>query len=163
MAQTIKLKRSNVVGNVPTPDKLEVGEIALNMADSLLYFKEPNGEVRQLTISNVLKLDNTIEYTPTEDYHPSTKAYVDLQVLQKLVGVTTIERTQILNNEITLPKMALGDIVFNYAIIYEDLTSNIIFEATCTLSEDKMKVLFDPNDELNEKYCVLSYLTYTNS
>lgn len=155
----IKLKRSNVPGKVPATTALEVGEIALNMADSLLYFKEPGGEVRSLTASNVIPLDNQTEYTPTGDYHPATKAYVDLQILQNIVGVKTIERTSIFNNEITLPTTAIGDIIFNMAMVYEDINTNVFFEVTCSLSEDKTKVLFDPNDNLNYKYCVLSYIS----
>lgn len=159
--QIIKLKRSNIPGKVPTPDALKVGEVALNMADSLLYYKDPDGLVKSLSVTNVLKLDNETEYVPTGDYNPATKAYVDQQtrVLQGLVGLKTIERTAILNNEITLPSAALGDIVFNTAIIFEDIDSNVFYDATCTLSEDKTKVLFDPNDNLDYRYCVVSYLT----
>ena len=159
---TIKLKRSNVPGKVPSQDSLQVGEIALNMADSLLFYKEPDGEVKSITVTNVLKLDNQTEYTPTDDYNPATKAYVDLNVLQSLVGLTTIERTPILDNEITLPKMALGDIVFNMAMVYDDTDTNVFREVTCSLSEDKTKVLFDPADSLDYKYCVLTYLTFQN-
>ena len=162
MAQTIKLKRTNVSGKVPSTEILEVGEIALNMADSLLFFKDPNGDVKQLTVSNVLKLDNTTEYTPTDDYNPATKAYVDLKTLQGLVGLTTIEKTQIIDNEITLPKVALGDIVFNSAMIYDELDSPYFIEVTCELSEDKTRVLFDNSDFLNYKYCKLTYLTFQN-
>jgi len=162
MAQTIKLKRTNVAGNHPTGSQIEVGEIALNMADSLLFFKEPNGEVRQITVTNVLKLDQTEEYIPTADYHPSTKAYVDLQVLESLVGLTTIPKTLISNNEIVLPKPALGDIVHNFAMIYDSENAPYFIEVTCDLSEDKTKVLFDPLDNLNDKYAVVTYLTFTN-
>lgn len=162
MSQIIKIKRTNVPGNYPSPSQIEVGEIALNMADSLLFFKSPEGEVKQVSVTNVLKLDQTEAYTPTDDYHPSTKAYVDLKVLQSLVGLTTIPKTQIVNNEITLPKPALGDIVHNYAMVYDDLNVPYFVEVTCELSEDKTRVLFDPLDMLDNKYCVLTYLTFSN-
>jgi hypothetical protein len=92
-----------------------------------------------------------------------TKEYVDAKTVQDLVGLLTIEKTLIQNNEITLPDIALGDIAFGYAHIFENLTENIFFEVTCQLSEDKTKVLFDEEDMLNDKYCVLSYLTYKQS
>ena len=99
----IKLKRSNVAGHAPSPEQLEVGEIALNMADALLYFKEPDGTIKSVNSSstidaiNSLTLDNTTPYTPTDDYNPATKAYVDLAVLQNIVGLKTIEKTEIIN------------------------------------------------------------------
>lgn len=162
----IKLKRSNVSGHAPSPEQLEVGEIALNMADALLYFKEPDGTVKSVNSSstvdviNGLTLDNDTPYTPTDDYNPATKAYVDLAVLQNIVGLKTIEKTEIINNEITLPSVALGDILLNIAHIYEDVNANVIFEVSCSLNEDNTKVLFDPLDELNGMHCVLSYITF---
>lgn len=160
--QTIKLKRSNVSGKIPSSENLEIGEIALNMADSLLFYKEPSGEVKSLNVSNVLNLDNNVEYLPTGEYNPATKAYVDLNILQNLVGLTTIERTEIVNNEIILPKIALGDIMLNMAMVYDNIDTNVFQEVTCTLSEDKSRVLFDPLDDIDYKYCILSYLTFQN-
>ena len=37
---TIKLKRSNVAGKVPTTDDLELGEVAINTADGLAYIRQ---------------------------------------------------------------------------------------------------------------------------
>jgi hypothetical protein len=42
MANTIKLKRSSVAGNEPTSSQIEIGEVALNMADSKLWFRAPD-------------------------------------------------------------------------------------------------------------------------
>lgn len=49
MSQKIKLKRSNLSGNIPSADQLDIGEIALNMADSKLFFKDPSNNVKQIT------------------------------------------------------------------------------------------------------------------
>ena len=43
MAQTIKLKRSSVSGNVPTPAQLELGEVAINTFDGKVFIKKDNG------------------------------------------------------------------------------------------------------------------------
>ena len=161
--QIIKLKRSNVSGNIPASDQLQIGEIALNMADSLLYYKDPSGVVKPITIIDVLKLDNQIEYSPSSDFHPATKAYVDLSVLQNLVELRTIERTAISNARIKLPSIALGDIVHNIALIFDDINTNVFLEATCTLSEDKTEVLFNNMDNLDYKYCTLTYLSLKNT
>ena len=40
MAQTIKLKRSNTLGAIPTNTQLELGEVAINTADGRMYFKD---------------------------------------------------------------------------------------------------------------------------
>ena len=39
MAQTVKLKRSSVAGNIPTAVSLELGEVAINTADGKIYFE----------------------------------------------------------------------------------------------------------------------------
>lgn len=48
MAQTIILKKSAVAGKVPQAADLEIGEVAINMADRILYFKDFNGEVKSI-------------------------------------------------------------------------------------------------------------------
>ena len=39
MAQTVKLKRSSVAGNIPTTAQLDLGEVAINTADGKIYFE----------------------------------------------------------------------------------------------------------------------------
>lgn len=51
MANKIKLKRSSVSGNAPTTANIEVGEVAMNMADSLLYFRDTSDNIKSFTIS----------------------------------------------------------------------------------------------------------------
>lgn len=51
MANTIKLKRSSVPGKVPGANDLEVGELAVNTADGVLYTKHSDNTIR--TVSNV--------------------------------------------------------------------------------------------------------------
>ena len=48
MAQTIILKKSAVAGKVPQASDLEIGEVAINMADRILYFKDSSGEVKSI-------------------------------------------------------------------------------------------------------------------
>ena len=49
MANVIKIKRSTVAGKVPQAADLEIGELAVNTADSLLYTKHSDGTVKKLT------------------------------------------------------------------------------------------------------------------
>ncbi len=51
MANTIKLKRSSVPGRVPDANDLEVGELAVNTADGVIYTKHSDNTIR--TVSNV--------------------------------------------------------------------------------------------------------------
>lgn len=45
MANKIILKKSSVAAKVPLPGDLEVGELAVNLADALLYTKDSGGSV----------------------------------------------------------------------------------------------------------------------
>ena len=40
MAQTIKLKRSNTAGNLPTTSNLELGEVGINTKDGKLFLRK---------------------------------------------------------------------------------------------------------------------------
>lgn len=48
MANTIKPKRTGTSGKVPLTTDLEVGEIAVNMADGILYVRDALGTVKQV-------------------------------------------------------------------------------------------------------------------
>lgn len=45
MANTIQLKRSSVVGKLPNVADLLVGELAVNLADGILYSKNTAGNI----------------------------------------------------------------------------------------------------------------------
>jgi hypothetical protein len=57
MATTIRLKKSGATGNVPSNTELEFGELALNYADGVLYYKNNTGTVSQISGSSA----NTFE------------------------------------------------------------------------------------------------------
>ncbi|CAB4175269.1 hypothetical protein UFOVP961_142 [uncultured Caudovirales phage] len=48
MASTITLKKSSVNGRVPAPGDLNYGELALNYADGLLYYKKSNNTIQSI-------------------------------------------------------------------------------------------------------------------
>ena len=48
MANTIKIKRSNVSGVVPTT--LQDGELALNQADKILFYRDNQGTIRNFNL-----------------------------------------------------------------------------------------------------------------
>lgn len=49
MSTSIKLKKSSVPGKVPLSTDLEYGEIALNYADGIIYFKNASNAVQSIT------------------------------------------------------------------------------------------------------------------
>lgn len=51
MAKII-LKRSSVPGKIPLDTDLEIGEIAVNLADAKLYTKDANGTVISIVSSS---------------------------------------------------------------------------------------------------------------
>lgn len=49
MANVIKPKRTSVAGKVPTTTDLQAGEIALNMADGLMFYRDTLNNIKQVT------------------------------------------------------------------------------------------------------------------
>jgi len=49
MSTTIRLKKSGATGNVPSNTSLEFGELALNYADGVLYYKDPSNNIQQIS------------------------------------------------------------------------------------------------------------------
>ena len=58
MAQSIKLKRSAVVGKTPQTSSLELGELGINTTDGKIYFHRSGSS--DDTIQSVLTTDATI-------------------------------------------------------------------------------------------------------
>jgi len=49
MTTTIKLKKNSTAGSVPSASDLEVGEVAINTADGVLFTKHTDNSVKTLT------------------------------------------------------------------------------------------------------------------
>ena len=54
MADKILLKRSATADAVPSAAALELGELAINVADGVLYFKKSDGTVVALAVGKVV-------------------------------------------------------------------------------------------------------------
>lgn len=66
MANIIQIKRSTTGGAVPTSAQLQDGELAINLADLILYIKNSNGDVVDIAGSNFARLlDPAFVGTPT--------------------------------------------------------------------------------------------------
>lgn len=73
--------------------------------------------------------------------------------------IITIPKTKIINNSITLSNRCYGDVLFGIAHVYDDLEIPYMREFPCVVLNDGITVTFLSEDELNDKYCVVSYLT----
>ena len=98
-----------------------------------------------------------------------TKQYVDDAIgeyggsgssigVSKATAVTTTGRILIENNKALLPKKAIGDLVFNMAMLFDTVDSSVI-ASEVTVTTDGTYVLFDVADNVNLMYCVVSYLS----
>jgi hypothetical protein len=100
----LKLKRSKIPGNVPDASLLDSGELAINTADGILYYKDASNEVKKLSDSDLIAstylalsggtMSGTINMgnndiinvvDPVNEQDAATKNYVDLSLLE--VGV----------------------------------------------------------------------------
>lgn len=51
MSNTIIPKSSDVATKVPLVTDLEIGEVAINLVDGLVYFKDNTGAIRGITVA----------------------------------------------------------------------------------------------------------------
>lgn len=107
-------------------------------------------------ITDVLTLDQVDAFTPTGDYHPSTKKYTDDRVAA--VVLKTTPRTYISGDQIVLPTPAQGQPVGGYAMVWDDEFVGPFVEYTCTINAG-VEVDFHPVDNLNGKWAVVTYVT----
>lgn len=67
MAQKILIKKSTVAAKAPTDAQLDVGELAVNTADSLLYTKHSDGSIKRLspTLAERTKIADSVSSSDT--------------------------------------------------------------------------------------------------
>lgn len=89
-----------------------------------------------------------------------TVTSVDPNEVIKSQYIKTTDRLLIdLANRVELPSPAVGDIIWNLALIFDDLKSNVVIKEV-TVSTDGKFLFFDEIDNVKSKYCIVSYLTY---
>tara|TARA_R110000744_G_scaffold62608_2_gene129147 strand:+ start:2231 stop:3811 length:1581 start_codon:yes stop_codon:yes gene_type:complete len=63
MANRIKLKRSSVSGNLPTASDIEVGEVALNMADQVIHYRDADDNIKGVVHDSTSNLETEGDFT----------------------------------------------------------------------------------------------------
>ncbi len=71
MSQNIRLRRSSVPGRVPTPEQLQLGEVAINTYDGKLFIKKDDGTVSLITVGETASIATSASYAITASFAPS--------------------------------------------------------------------------------------------
>lgn len=77
---------------------------------------------------------------------------------QSSLSILTTEKLLISNNKIALNYKCKGDVIYNKALIYDNLNSEYFTEYSCNSSSNGLFIEFNSTDNLNGKYAVVSYL-----
>ncbi|MNC14892.1 hypothetical protein D3C75_626840 [compost metagenome] len=64
MANKVQHLRTSVAGRLPSPASLEVGEIAINMADNIMYTKNDAGQVIRVGAGTYTKAEMDAKFLP---------------------------------------------------------------------------------------------------
>lgn len=127
-----------------------------------LSFKEipDGGLVNPLYIlySNKIKFQNFMENLKSSAEQIDNAVNATLNQQARLITTNRLLINE--NNRVLLPSKALGDIIWNTALVFENETSNVIIaEVTVSIDETGTYLLFDESDNITSKYCIVSYLT----
>ena len=66
MTTKLKLKKSSVIGRVPQASDLEYGELAINYADGIIYYKNSSNQIKSFIDSDLII--SSITDTVSADY-----------------------------------------------------------------------------------------------
>lgn len=84
---SIRLKKSSIAGRVPSTSDLEFGEIAINYADGILYFKNSSNQVSSIN-ARAIGVDSTATFSIIDS------AYIEARVGNVFSGKTTADLTE---------------------------------------------------------------------
>ncbi|WP_413176417.1 tail fiber domain-containing protein [Escherichia coli] len=104
--QSIQFKRTQTAGKKPTPEQLQVGEIAIQMADHVIYTKDKNNAVVQVSVSpeshNALntKVDNNKKTTDATIAANKTEAANNLAAAKSELNNTIATKDTATNKRI---------------------------------------------------------------
>lgn len=139
MSTLIKLKKSSVSGNVPAPNDLQYGELALNFADGKLFYKNSANEIKSFIDSALVTA--LIEQTSIDSAAISgivDSSYVQLRqdfsyasltgtpnILDStdVSGIITTNVNQTFVNNLNIDAVTLGGNDSSYYLNYNNFTN----------------------------------------
>ncbi|WP_264520406.1 hypothetical protein [Flavobacterium sp. N1994] len=98
MANTIKIKRSNTTGTVPS--SLADGEIAINQKDKLLFYRDDAGNVKSLDLTNPVP-DASSSVKGKGKLYTSTGSATDGSMTQNAITTELASRVKRIVNDTT--------------------------------------------------------------
>lgn len=103
MALPIKLKRSSVPSKVPTTAQLDLGEIAINTYDGILYLKKDDGAEAIITIKEVtennLSVNTSTFVTSTANTLAEVLSDLDFAIAERQISVQIYTYTLAANTD----------------------------------------------------------------
>lgn len=114
--QSIQFKRTQTAGKKPTPEQLQVGEIAIQMADHVIYTKDKNNAVVQVSVSpeshNALntKVDNNKKTTDSTIAANKTEAANNLATAKSELNNTITTKDTATNKRIDATNTAVSNL-----------------------------------------------------
>ena len=120
----LKLKRSAVLGRIPTTASLDLGELAINTIDGKIYFKQDSGSLQR-----ILELTTTSGSQLSASYAGTSSFSSNFTVVGPLVvsGSETISGSLVVTGDITAQRLFVQTITSS--IIYSS-GSNQLGDAT---------------------------------
>ncbi|WP_233039023.1 tail fiber domain-containing protein [Escherichia coli] len=109
--QSIQFKRTNVAGKKPTPEQLQVGEVAINLKDHVIFTKDRDNAVVQISVS------------------PEKHAELNTKVDQ---NKTNTDRVIASNKQEAVDNLAAAKAELNQTITTKDTATNKRIDATNT-------------------------------
>lgn len=150
MANKIKLKRSNTGGSAPTAGQLDTGEVALNMVDRLLYFKDPSANIKSLDIADLNS------FTTSDLTEGTNLYYTDARFDSRLATKTTDNLTEGTNLYYTdarfdarLSTKNTGDLAEGLNLYYTDARARGAISATGDLSYNSTTGVISYTESVN--------------
>ena len=88
----------------------------------------------------------------------SSQDKIKLDNLESGYKITTFKGL-VSSDKLVLPTKALGDLIHNLSLIFDNNTTNVFKEVTCSLDTTGLEVQYDTLDNLNGTYAMVSYLS----
>lgn len=139
--ESIQFKRTQTAGKKPTPEQLQVGEIAIQMADHVIYTKDKNNAVVQISVS--------------PESHNALNTKVDN-------NKTSTDRVIASNKQEAANNLASAKAELNQTITTKDTATNKRIDATNTNVSNLTKVVSDNKVDADTKINNLSGTVSSN-
>jgi hypothetical protein len=125
MASVIKLKRSSTGGAVPSASDLEVGEVAINLADRVIYSKQSGGAVVRIGEAALGNTNAFITSVQTAERSALANTNTRLTALESGASGALSDRIDLVNTNLTATNTAIRALITSNDTDIATLTSRV--------------------------------------